>query len=252
MNNHLRIPVTPHVWKYIWNQYGPGDKFDLASSRQNALRIALTNVSITAESIPSPERLPGKHLYLDLGKSGELKEIAHLSQPWLKSGYFFQHEFNQALRNYIEAQRDLATQMGLPETQWNARIGLESFMEKYGIEDYEYSYDSLRRQYNRVNRDRMEYFDSKLTTKYDFCPCSEGFYFDFQKKLIKTCFEPCRYIGGQRPRIHFHAFSRSSQKIVLCEMYVPKRLIITNDHWEWIDMHFRIINGYLRRGYTIK
>ena len=115
MNNHLRIPVTPHVWKYIWNQYGPGDKFDLASSRQNALRIALTNVSITAESIPSPERLPGKHLYLDLGKSGELKEIAHLSQPWLKSGYFFQHEFNQALRNYIEAQRDLAKQMGLPK-----------------------------------------------------------------------------------------------------------------------------------------
>lgn len=251
-NTRIRVGVSPYVYKYIWKQYGPGDRFEVSASRNNTLRLALTFLPMAAEVIPCPERLPGRSIYLDLGTSQELRAAAQAARPFIRAGYFFQHEFNQAILTYIEAQRDLARRQGLKETEWNARLALEQFLDRYEIEEHEYSYDSLRRQYNRVNHDQARFFSEKLSMIFEFCPCGKSGLSDADIQRAQQSFTPCRVYFGLQPRIVFRAFSRRRGKIHPYELRIPRKLLDLDEHWPWIKANVGIINHHLRQGVTCR
>lgn len=249
----IQVPVTTYIYKYVWHHYGPGDRFNISLSRQNALRIALEHLNFDAWADPFHNQLPGRYIHLQVDESDGIRDIIDTATPWLRAGYFYQQQFNHSLHTYIDAQRDLARAHRLKETEWNARLGLERFLQKYNIEEHEYSYESLRRQYNRVNQDKWEFFRKKLYAEFEFCmhdsvPNDGSAYSERLSQQIK----PCRLIKCDGLMIYFNAYSRSRRQVHRLQIRVPRRLIQSEEHWEWIDIHFRIINGYLKRGYTIK
>ena len=249
----IQVPVTTYIYKYVWHHYGPGDRFNISLSRQNALRIALEHLNFDAWADPFHNQLPGRYIHLQVDESDGIRDIIDTATPWLRAGYFYQQQFNHSLHTYIDAQRDLARAHRLKETEWNARLGLERFLQKYNIEEHEYSYESLRRQYNRVNQDKWEFFRKKLSLEFDFCPRSIDDMGGFaMNERISQQIKPCRLVKSHGLQIYFNAYSRRKHQVRRVEIRVPRGLVRKNEHYEWIDIHFRIINGYLKRGYTIK
>jgi hypothetical protein len=233
----MRVSVMPYVWKYLYFTYGATATFSL--KEKSDLRISFENLPLTAMIVPQAERLPGKWIQLDLGDDPALLQLAQMNAAWLSSGAFFQHEFFLHLRQYIEAQRDVAVQLGLKESEWNARIGLESFLRRYHIEEYEYSYESLRRQWTRINAEKFDTFFQTKYKKFDFCT-SDNQHF--------TC---CSMTMGKKPRIYFSCYSRGEEDIVTRYICIPARLIEKNEHLEWCYVMMNRINRLLVKGYTI-
>lgn len=242
--NIVKVGVTPYVFKYIYQTYGPADKFDLTGSYKNDLRISLINLDYTARP-PLPSSVKGRFISFDLGNEQSLIEAFTKGQKWLKVRSYFEHEFNLILKKYLEAQADFADKLGLTQSQYNARIGLEMFLEKYQITESEYSYDSVRRQWNRVRQKDFAFFYTFLTRKLGFSPAdNQGFGF--------TYFSPARLIYGNRKRIRFQAYSRSKEDIVIREVYVPQALSLSGDWVEWSDIVIQAVNSLLRKGYTVR
>lgn len=245
MRREVIIGVTPYVRKYIAKTYGPSEKFDLTSSPRNDLRISLINLDYTA-SVPilPSRRASGCNIIFDLGTDQNLISTYEKSKRWLKVRSYFEYEFNLMLKNYLAAQAELAEKLGLSQSQYNARIGLETFLEKYEIEDYEYSYESLRRQWNRLRQKDYTYFYAFLTGKLGFRPP--------ENQEFTNYFSPARLQGKQRMRITFHCYSRKHEDIIEKELYVPQKTIRSGDWVEWTDIAIHLINNLLRQGYTIK
>lgn len=243
---HVKVGVTPYAYKYISRTYGPTDKFDLTSSYKNDLRISLINLDYTAmPPLPSEGKRGGSFILFDLGSDPSLINAYIENQKWLKVRSYFEHEFNVILKNYLEAQADFADKMGLSQSQYNARIGLETFLEKYEISESEYSYDSLRRQWNRLRQKDRTYFYAFLSRKLQFLP--------IENQPIKPMyFSPARIVGHHRKKIWFMAYSRSKEDIVIRELSVPHKLILSGDWVEWSDIVIQAINSLLRKGYSVK
>lgn len=239
MESQLRVSVLPYVYKYIWHTYGPGDRFDLTQNPRSDLRVSLGNFHLTATLIPQTKRLHGKWITFDIGGNDDLQYAAKQSKSWIRSGAFFQHEFMLALRHYIEAQKELAQTLGLNDRQWNARIGLENFIKKYRIEEYEYSYESLRRQYNRLNIQVDGLFIQKVSTKLNFRPS------EYQG------FKPAKNTFGKHAKIYFTAFSRSKEDFVRKDIKIPRRIIEDVNHLDQIQYVCNYINRHLRLGHSI-
>lgn len=237
-----KISVVPYVWKYIWHTYGPGDRFDLTSNPRSDLKLALLNMNLTATLIPQTKRLPGKWVVFELGNTKELRNVVKQQEPFLKAGAYFQSEFMKALSFYIEAQRELAIVKGMKEHEWNARIALESFMRKYEIEEDEYSYDSLRRQYNRLNVKNEHHFLHKLSQKFEFCPFRST---DYQY------FRPAYANFQKKKEIVFWAYSRKSREIVRQRMRIPRNILASPHCLELVKMICDYINTHLRAGCSI-
>lgn len=235
----IRISVMPYVYKYIYHTYGPGSSFDISHTPKSDLRISLENISLTATVVPHPERLPGRWIQLRLGDNPDLHQAVQDNRLMLQAGAYFQHEFFLHLRQYIDAQRDCAVMMGLKESEWNARIGLENFLRRYEIEEHEYSYESLRRQWTRVNAEKYEGFFQKWYKKFDFSTS------EYQH------FRPCAITLGKKPRIYFQCFSRGEEDIVRRDICIPRELIRQDEHMEWAYVMMNRINRLLQRGCTI-
>lgn len=153
----VQVPVQPYVAKFLAHQYGahPGNQH-YRLTRDSDLGLSLLNLGFSVEIVPQVQRLPGVYIQIDLGDDAKLLTAFERNRPWMEAGAFFQHEFNQALRTHLDAQRQLANVLELSEKDWNARIGLELFMQRYGITNDEYDYDSLRRHMNRLNKRPQE------------------------------------------------------------------------------------------------
>lgn len=238
------IPVMPYIRKYVWHTYGPGDRFKLHLNPRNPLRIALLGMDMSASIAPQPDKLASHCLYLDLGEDAELHAAFHRNQAWLKLGAFMQHEFRLHLRHYIDAQRKLALKFGISDSDWNARIGLECFLEHYNIEEHEYSYESLRRQWTRVKDEDTTFFSEKASRLYEFRRSDN--------QVVTNYYIPAHLVGKSRFCIVFHAFSRSNEDIVKREARIPPNIARDKEALTcYADNMMRAINYYLKRGYTI-
>lgn len=241
----MRIPVLPYIRKFLWHQYGPGDRFDLRHYPRHPLRLSILYLGMTAEIIPQADRLAPTYIDLEVAQDdGDLHQALHQFGPWITGGAIFQHEFNTALRLYVEAQRDLAASLGLNTVEWNARIALENFLRTYGIEEHEYSYESLRRQWTRQSPVKIDLAARQLSAKYGFCPTENQ-----EVRLLPIV--PPAYWGGQRPRISFHAYSRGQEDVVRKEICVPKRLLQTGQALDYAQVTMSALTRLLRQGVTI-
>lgn len=243
--SEVRVGVTPYVKKYILRTYGPGEKYDLTLRNRSDLRISLINLDYTAEIPLLPSRGPGSNIVFDLGDDPHLVDTYTRAERWIKVRAYFEHEFNVILKNYLAAQAELAERLNLSQTQYNARIGLESFLEKYGIEDWEYSYDSLRRQWHRLKQKDYSDFYGLLSKKL-------GFRVTDNQGLSYKVFTPAHVVGVQDLVIWFTAYSRSAEDIIVKRLRIPPKLIASGDWVEWSDIAINYINSQLRRGCTVK
>lgn len=241
----VRIGVTPYVRKYIMKTYGPTDKFYLAGSARNDLRISLINLELTARTPLITKPGPGCFLNFDLGEDPALWAAWEKNQPYIKIRSYYEYEFQLILRKYIEAQADLARRMGLSESQYSGKVGLDMFLEKYEIEEWEYSYESLRRQWNRVKTKDLTAIEEKLGKIFDFS--GTGYPVDSPPR-----FSPPLLYNDNGLRICFHAYSRSEGKTRRCRVQVPAKLAATGQHHEWTALACKVITNYLQKGFTVR
>lgn len=241
----VKVWVTPYVKKYIDRTYGPTDKFYLTGSVRNDLRIALINLGITATIPARSSHAAGSYLLFDLGEDPRLHDAWEKNQPWLKVRAFYEYEFQLVLRKYIEAQSDLASRLRLSESEFSGKVALELFLEKYDIEEWEYSYESLRRQWNRIRQKDLSGIEAKVNVKFDFRTCC------FPSDSTPD-FVPARIWQGPRKRIVFRAWSRSRQALTDYVMYVPFRIAKESDELFYCQLTTKVINSYLAKGFTVK
>lgn len=243
--NIVKVGVTPYVKRYIEKTYGPTDHYFLCGSARNDLRVSLLNLSLTATApLPAPSQ-KGCFLRFALGNDEKLWEAWEQAQPWLQIRAFYEYEFQLILRKYIEAQTDLANMIGLTDSQYSGKTGLELFLSKYGIEEWEYSYESLRRQWNRIRQKDLTAIEEKCSMMFDFAACKNS---DNQAPP----FRPARLIGGQQKRVLFFAWSRSEARLVERKIYVPATVIREGYGLQYAQIVSKVINGHLAKGCTIR
>ncbi|MEL6851795.1 MAG: hypothetical protein AAFP92_24950 [Bacteroidota bacterium] len=235
----IEIPVSPYVYKFIVSTYGDTPLYHLANSRKNTLRVAFQYFALSAEVVVPENRLPAKIIQLDIGDDINLKRAAALNRNLLTSGTFFEHEFNQALNQFIEFQEALARKWGLPETMWNKSQALQDFLDRYHITPYEYSWDSAYRALTRRNDRKLIYLRETLIRKYEFSS-GENQHF----RLAKL-----RY--GKTPRIVFSCYSRSKEDIIERVDWIPRKYVAREIYLPYAEKVISIINNFLLKGYTI-
>lgn len=245
MSDLIRVPVTPYVWHFIKSRYGLGkNTYHLKAKRHHDLMIAFQGLGFKATLIPQPQRLPGKHIYISTDGDRYLQELAQENEVWLKAGAFFQHEFNTRLANHVESQRQLAQRMGLRENQWNARLALEDFMSMYGIHQEMYSYESLRRQWTRLNEAEKGALEQKLYTIFKF------------STQPGARFKPCSLHVGKNTRVLFYAQSRSYGKVLVRHQYKVPQFLLKPENSDLFHDHvhtvFAFINKQLKKGVTVR
>lgn len=235
--NVVKIPVLPHIWKYIFKTYNFQDRFDLTISQTNPMRVALLQMTAIAEILPQEERAARMFIHLDLGDDPHLLRAYEEKRPYIANLSFFQHQFNVHLDTYMRLSLHNAHHiLGLTQQEWNARKALEAFLDYYEIEEHEYTYESLRRQWNRVRHLGRTYILDKLYEKFQFCTHSwEGYV------------RPCTFIKGQRPRLSFSTYSRSRGKVHRYYLTIPQKAIRTGKMMEWVDTAAGLIDDQLKK-----
>lgn len=235
----IQIPITPYSFKYLLKKYGPGPYDISGASKTNQIRLAYRYLHLCAEPTAPLKRIPGCHIALDLGNDANLHKLKKLNEDLLKAGLFFEHEFNQAMKGFIEAQRLLAEKKSMPMSEWSVSAALEDFLAFYEITEDEYSWESAYRKLTRYKEVDRIFFVSKLCKKFDFRASDNQYY-----KLA--------YLGGQKYKyIAFQCFSRSAEDIVMKRHRIPSAVSSWGKTEEYASTAIEVINDFLIRGYSV-
>lgn len=245
----IEIPVTNYVFKYLVHTYGE-PPYHLAYSRQNDLRLALEYMSLRGEPVLS--KSPARMVRLELGDNHMLAKIAKSYPDILATGTFFLHEFFQAMRAWVFAQEDLATQLGLSMSQWNRQSAIKVWLEKHNISEDDYSLSSAYRQFLRKKTLPDRFFSEKIRQKFDFLGTGSKH------------FRLCTYAEDEGPKVsmpkgeavhlpaaRFFAWSRSKEKLIRCRYYIPHKQLHANTHLDYYYQASEVINHYLLTGHSV-
>lgn len=234
----IEVYVTPYVFKYLKHTYL--DDPYIITGAQNDLRIAFEFLSFRAYLPPIKlGKLGGHKITLDLGDNPALAALAE-NTALLKSGAFYQHEFNLALRRYIQAQEDLSSELGLTAYEWSRDRSIKTFFAKYGITEDDYSLDSAYRQTTRTKDADLRFFSEKIRTMFGFSGSGNSDY--ALARLVKD---------GPDRLLMFNAWSRSKKQRRRCRIYVPRKIRDTDKEPFFIENGLKIINSFLLAGRSV-
>lgn len=218
----VAIPTTPYVYRYLLAKYGEGP-YDLRRGAHNPLRVSLEHFQVFAEVADHLGRIP---YTIELVLPPDLAATYETQASGLSAGMFFEHEFVESMRTWVEAQVDLGHRTGLPQQEANKYRALIHFFERHGIREEDYSLEAAYRRLTRHREADGQYLREKLVRKYRFCP--------YEKPADRRARRTVARIGsdGRGARIRFWATSAEAGRVVEKTHRIPAKLFRQGDA-EW-------------------